>query len=57
MLKIGVRLFPRVNYRQVVLTFPEQLRIPIHHHSNQKRLYSGFGLGGSLFIRVDSGAL
>ncbi|WP_097355790.1 transposase zinc-binding domain-containing protein [Candidatus Enterovibrio escicola] len=42
MLKIGVRLFLRVSYRQVVLTLPEQLRIPFHNHSNQKHLYSGF---------------
>ncbi|WP_097355697.1 hypothetical protein [Candidatus Enterovibrio escicola] len=42
MVKIGVYLFPRVSYQQVVLTLPEQLRIPFHNHSNQKRLYSGF---------------
>ncbi|WP_223866608.1 transposase zinc-binding domain-containing protein [Candidatus Enterovibrio escicola] len=40
--KIGVRLFPRVSYRQVILTLPEQLRIPFHNHSNQKRLYFRF---------------
>ncbi|WP_097357289.1 transposase zinc-binding domain-containing protein [Candidatus Enterovibrio escicola] len=34
MVKICVRLFPRVSYWQVVLTLPEQLRIPIHNHSN-----------------------
>ncbi|WP_190320025.1 transposase [Candidatus Enterovibrio escicola] len=42
LVKIGFRLFPRVSYRQVVLTLPKQLRIPFHNHSNQKRLYSEF---------------
>ncbi len=42
MVKISVCLFPRVSYRQVALTLPEQLRIPSHNHSNQKRLYFGF---------------
>ncbi|WP_190320466.1 hypothetical protein [Candidatus Enterovibrio escicola] len=42
MVKIGVCLFPRVIYRQVVLTLPKQCRIPFHNHSNQKRLYSWF---------------
>ncbi|WP_150138168.1 transposase zinc-binding domain-containing protein [Candidatus Enterovibrio escicola] len=55
MVKISVYLFPRVSYRQVVLTFPEQLRIPFYNHSNQKRLY--FWPCGSLLIRVNSGAL
>ncbi|WP_097357220.1 transposase zinc-binding domain-containing protein [Candidatus Enterovibrio escicola] len=41
MVKIGIRLFPRVNCRQIVLTLPEQLLIPFHNHSNQKPLYSG----------------
>ncbi|WP_150138837.1 transposase zinc-binding domain-containing protein [Candidatus Enterovibrio escicola] len=41
MVTIGVCLFPRVSYRQVVLTLPEKLRIPFHNHSNQKHLYSG----------------
>ncbi|WP_150138436.1 hypothetical protein [Candidatus Enterovibrio escicola] len=31
-----------MSYRRVVLTFPEQLCIPFHNHSNQKHLYSGF---------------
>ncbi|WP_190320043.1 hypothetical protein [Candidatus Enterovibrio escicola] len=42
MVKISVCLFPRVNYRQVVLIFPKQFRIHFHNHSNKKRLYSGF---------------
>jgi hypothetical protein len=42
MVKIGTKLFPGVSYRQVVLTLPEQLRIPFHNHSNQGDLYSRF---------------
>lgn len=37
--KIASRLFRGVRYRQVVLTLPEQLRIPFHNHPN---LYSQF---------------
>ncbi|WP_150139105.1 hypothetical protein [Candidatus Enterovibrio escicola] len=42
MVKIGIRLFPRVSERKVVLTLPEQLRILFQNHSNQKCLYSRF---------------
>jgi hypothetical protein len=42
MCKIATRLFPGVGYRQVVLTLPEQLRIPFYNHPNQDKLYSKF---------------
>ncbi|MEE8059515.1 MAG: transposase [Pseudomonadales bacterium] len=42
MTKIAARLYPGIGYRQVVLTLPEQLRIPFYNHPNQKRLYSRF---------------
>lgn len=32
----------RAGYRQVVLTLPEQLRIPFYNHRDQNRLYSRF---------------
>ena len=42
MTKIAARLYPCVGYRQVVLTLPEQLRIPCYNHRDQNRLYSKF---------------
>ena len=42
MTKIAAKFLPGVSYRQVVLTLPEQLRIPFHNHPNQSRLYSQF---------------
>ena len=42
MIKIAARLYPGVGYRQVVLTLPEQLRIPFYNHPNQHDLYSQF---------------
>ncbi len=42
MTKIAARLYPGVGYRQVVLTLPEQLRIPFYNHPDQNRLYSKF---------------
>jgi Putative transposase/Transposase zinc-binding domain len=42
MTKIAAKLFPGVSYRQVVLTLPEQLRIPFHNHPDQSGLYSRF---------------
>ncbi len=34
--------FPRCRLRQVVLTLPEQPRIPFYNHPNQDKLYSKF---------------
>ena len=42
MVKIAARLYPGVGYRQVVLTLPEQLRIPFYNHPDKNRLYSNF---------------
>lgn len=42
MCKIAAKLFPGVRYRQVVLTIPEQLRIPFYQHPDQGKLYSKF---------------
>jgi len=42
MTKIAARLYPGVGYRQVVLTLPEQLRMPFYNHPDQNRLYSRF---------------
>jgi hypothetical protein len=42
MCKIAVKLFPGVGYRQVVLTLPEQLRIPFYRHPDRSKLYSKF---------------
>ena len=42
MSRIAGRLLPGVSYRQVVLTLPQQLRIPFYHHPARKRLYSQF---------------
>lgn len=40
--KIASRLYLGITYRQVVLTIPEQLRVPFHNHKNQDILYSKF---------------
>ncbi len=42
MVKMASRLFRGVTYRQVVLTLPEQLRIPFHNHPHQAHLYAQF---------------
>lgn len=42
MTRIAARLFPGVSYRQLVLTIPQQARIPFHNHPNQNNLYSRF---------------
>lgn len=42
MCKIAVKLFKGVSYRQVVLTLPEQLRIPFYQHPDRTKLYSLF---------------
>ena len=42
MTRIAARLFPGVSYRQLVLTIPQQARIPFHNHPDQDRLYSRF---------------
>lgn len=42
MTRIAARLFPGVSYRQIVLTIPQQARIPFHNHPDQNGLYSRF---------------
>ena len=56
MIKIAARLYPGVGYRQVVLTIPEQLRIPFYNHPDQHRLYSQFmGLAQACLKEVIQG--
>ncbi|ERL60846.1 transposase zinc-binding domain-containing protein [Piscirickettsia salmonis] len=40
--RISSKLFLGISYRQVVLTLPEQLRVPFYNHKNQDKLYSDF---------------
>ncbi|MGK0374968.1 MAG: hypothetical protein ACJA2E_001440 [Arenicella sp.] len=42
MTRVAARLFPGFSYRQVVLTVPQQGRIPFHNHPDQDRLNSRF---------------
>lgn len=40
--KIASKMFLGISYRQVVLTMPEQLRIPFYNHIDQSLLYTSY---------------
>ena len=46
MVKIASKLFKGINYRQIVLTIPQEFRPLFYNHKDQASLYSAFMQGG-----------